>query len=345
MNKFLEQLIDKKDLTQRQARDLMELMITGELPASQLAAILVALRMKGETPNEIVGFVTGMRSHMTPLVTKGLVIDTCGTGGDRSGTFNISTTVALVVAGAGVVVAKHGNRAASSQCGSADVLEALGVHIMLSKEQAEKVLIKVGVVFLLAPLYHAATKHIAQVRKELGVRTVFNYLGPLANPALAKHQLIGVPNKEIAQKLAQAATQLGYKHLLIVTSADGLDEISLDKKTYGFVVKGKTIKTITIDPQKLGFKRASVAKLRGGDAEPGTGRHPAEQNAKIIRSILSGEKSAKRDIVVLNSAYALQVCGKAKTVKEGIQLAEESIDNGSAKKILEQLIQETKKYV
>lgn len=335
LKQTLEQLIDKKDLTQQQARDLMELMITGELPASQLAAILVALRMKGEAPDEIVGFVTGMRSHMIPLVTKGLVIDTCGTGGDRSGTFNISTTVALVVAGAGVVVAKHGNRAASSKCGSADVLEALGVHIMLSKEQAEKVLTTVGMVFLLAPLYHAATKHIAMVRKELGVRTVFNYLGPLANPARATKQLIGVPNIVIAKKLAQAATQLGYKHLLIVTGGDGLDEISLDKKTHGFVVKGKTMKAITIDPQKLGFKKATTKQLQGGDVKA---------NTAIIKTILSGEIGPKRDIVVLNSAYALFVSGKAKTVKEGIQLAEESIDNGSAKKILEQLIQETKKY-
>lgn len=332
---LLEKLINKQDLTQKEARGLMELMISGELPASQLAAILVAMRMKGETPDEIVGLVTGMRSHMTPLVTNGLVIDTCGTGGDKSGTFNISTTVALVVAGAGVSVAKHGNRAASSQCGSADVLEALGVHIMLSKEQAEKVLTTVGMVFLLAPIYHAATKHIALVRKELGVRTVFNYLGPLANPARATRQLIGVPNKEIAKKLAKAATQLGYKNLLIVTSSDGLDEISLDKKTHGFLVKGKTIQKIIIDPQKLGFKKAATKQLQGGSAE---------QNAKIIRSILSGEKSAKRDVVVLNSAYALLVSGKAKTVKEGIKLAEQSLDMGSAEQTLKDLIKETQEY-
>lgn len=345
IKRVLEQLIDKKDLTQKQARDLMELMIGGQVPASHMAALLIALRMKGETTEEIVGLVQGMRSHMTTLRTNGVVIDTCGTGGDGSGTFNISTAVALVVAGArfadgssrrtGVRVAKHGNRAASSKCGSADVLETLGVHVMLTAEQAATVLEKVGMVFLLAPLYHAATKHIAMVRKELGVRTVFNFLGPLANPAGVTRQLIGVPNKEIAKKLAKAAAKLGYKHLLMVTSADGLDEISLFGKTHGFVVKGKTVKEITIDPKKLGFKKATTSRLQGGDTKA---------NAAIIKSILSGEQGSKRDVVVLNSAYALVVSGKVKTVKQGITLAEKSIDTGSAEHVLKNLIKETKKY-
>lgn len=317
----------------KDAEAFLDDVIKGEVTSVQIGAILTALRIKGESPAEIVGLVRTMRKHMVS-VSAADAVDVVGTGGDGSGTFNISTCAAFVVAGAGAKVAKHGNRAASSKCGSADVLEALGVNISLSKEQAEVVFKNAGIVFLLAPLFHPAMKQVGAVRKELGIRTVFNILGPFANPAGTTRQLVGVPNMDIARKMAKAATALGYRHLLIVTSDDGMDEISLSAKTRVFEVRGKSVKTSTIDPKKYGFKKSSKKDILGGNAE---------ENALIIKDILGGTKGAQRDIVVINAAFALFVAGIARDAKEGILLAEKSIDSGKAREALATLVRETQK--
>lgn len=330
---ILKKLVEKKDLTAQEANAFLTAVMKGEVNHALIAAILTALRMKGETTDEIVGFVRAMREKMV-RVNAPDAIDVVGTGGDGSGTFNISTASAFVAAGAGVKVAKHGNRAASSKCGSADVLEALGVNIQLTKEQAEDVFQKVGMVFMLAPLYHPATKEVVGVRKELKIRTIFNVLGPLVNPASTVRQLMGVPNEHIAKTLAAAAKKLGYKRLLLVASQDGMDEVSIFAKTRAYEVKGESVRTFVIDPKTFGFKKASKKDIVGGDAAV---------NASLMRKVLGGEKSARRDIVVLNSACALYVAGVAKTIKDGITRAENSIDSGAAQGILENLIQETQR--
>lgn len=333
--KLLTKLIERKDVTLHESIDFMENILQGNLSPVQISAVLIALRMKGETVDEILGFIKVMRKYMLKVKTEGLVIDTCGTGGDGSGTFNISTAVAFVVAGVGVKVAKHGNRAASSRCGSADVLEALGVNISLTPHQAEEVLKKVGMVFLFAPLFHPAFKNVSQVRRELGVKTIFNYLGPFLNPAGVARQLIGVPSKNIAEKLAKVAIQLNYEHLLLVSSEERMDEISLSEKTYGYEIKNKKIHRIIINPQDYGFKHADVFAIKGGDAKT---------NAEIIRSILSGEDSAQKEIVVLNSAFALYVADRVKRVEDGVVLVRKVINEGKAKRVLSNLISETQKY-
>lgn len=335
ITQFLNKLLDKENLNLQEAQTLMEEVLKGNLTPSQIAAILVALRMKGETVDEILGFIKVMREHMVKIKTKGLVMDTCGTGGDGSGTFNISTATAFVVAGAGVKVAKHGNRAASSLCGSADVLEALGVGINLSPKQAEEMLEKTGFTFLFAPLYHPGMKYVALVRKELKIRTVFNFLGPFVSPAEVKRQIIGVPNIKLAEKLTQIATKLNYEHLMIVASCDGLDEISLSAPTFVFEIKRRKIQESKINPKDYGFKKYDKDDLKGGDAKT---------NGEIIKSILNGKSGAEKDIVILNSAAALLVAGKVKEFQKGIELAKNSIDNGNAQKVLEQAI-EYSKYI
>lgn len=336
MNTFLlNKLIDGNNLSQKEATSLLEQIINEELNPTQVAATLVALRTKGETADEITGFIKTMRKHMT-RVKASEAIDIVGTGGDGSGTFNISTATSFVVAGMGVLVAKHGNRAASSKCGSADVLETLGVNINLTPEQAENVFKKVGMVFLFAPLYHPAMKQIAPIRKELGIRTIFNFLGPFLNPASTKRQLLGVPNLLIAEKLAQVATKLNFTHLILVTSKDGMDEITTTSETKIFEVKGNKLSSYTISPQQFGIKEATKKDLMG--------KGPSE-NANIIQNILKGKKGPKRDIVVLNSAAAFYLAGKTKDISQGITLAERSIDSGKALTVLKRLIKETQKYV
>lgn len=294
----------------------------------------MALRVKGETTNEILGFIQTMKKHMIKINAP-KALDIVGTGGDGSGTFNISTATSFVVAGAGVPIAKHGNRAASSKCGSADVLEALGVNINLTPQQAEEVFKKVGMVFLFAPLFHPAMKNIAPIRKELGIRTVFNFLGPFLNPAGTKIQLLGVPNLEIAEKLAKVATKLNFLHLMIVTSEDGIDEITITDNTKVFEIKDNSITRYALSPKEFGIKLASKKDLLGKDPK---------ENAETIQNILKGEKGPKRDIVVLNSAVALYLAGRVKNIKQGILIAEKSIDSGAALNVLESLIKETKKY-
>jgi anthranilate phosphoribosyltransferase len=335
MQEYLNKVMSKKHLTKAEICTLLNGVISGELNQVQTAAFLSAMRTKGETIEEITALIEAMRKHMISIPGVRGALDTCGTGGDGIGTFNISTTVAFVAAGAGVPVIKHGNRAASSQCGSADVLEALGVTIMLKPEQAQVVLKNVGMVFLFAPLYHPPMKTIAPIRKELGVRTVFNFLGPFLNPGGVKRQLVGVPSPALAKKLAAVAAKLNYEHLIVVSSTSGMDEIAVSRPTKIYEVKGKEIKVRAIDPQKLGFKKSTRKAILGGSAT---------ENAQIIRQILAGEKGAPRDIVVLNSAYALHAAGKAVTIAQGIKLAEQSLDSGSAKKVLEKLREETNQY-
>lgn len=328
MSSVLYQLQQKQDLTIVESRQLMRDLLSGEMEMEDIAAILLALKEKGEAVTEITGCILEARSRMTRIPVDGLVIDTCGTGGDSAGTFNISTAVALVVAGGGVPVAKHGNRGFSSRSGSADVLEALGVPLLLSPNQAADMLHRTGFVFLFAPLYHPSFKHVGPVRKSLGVPTIFNLLGPFLNPAGVKRQIVGVPTRAIAEKMTQVARQLSYEHLLLVTSDDGLDEISLGAPSMVYDVRGDTVAVQTIDPSAFGLKGEGKETIQGGDAA---------ENAAIIRRIVSGEPGPYRDIVVLNAGAAFSVSGKVSTIVEGIRLAQESIDSGSAQQLIQQI--------
>lgn len=333
-NIILNKLVDGNNLSQRETSILLERIIKGQLNPAQIAAVLIGLRTKGETVDEIIGFIKTMRKHMIKIKAP-KAIDIVGTGGDEAGTFNISTASCFVVAGSGVPIAKHGNRAVSSKCGSADVLENLGVNINLTPSQAEDVFKKVGMVFLFAPLYHPALKLIAPIRKELGLRTVFNFLGPFLNPAETKRQLLGVPNEKIAKKLAEVATKLKFTHLMLVTSKDGMDEITTTATTKVFEVKGNKLNSYIISPKQFGIKKATKKDLAGKNSSG---------NAHIIQDILKGKKGPLRDIVVLNSATTLYLAGKAENIAEGILFAEKSIDSGSALRILQKLIKETNKY-
>lgn len=331
---LLDKIINKGDLSEGESSYLLEEIIAKSLTTVQVAAVLIALRSKGETVDEILGFIQTMRKHMVKIDVPG-ALDIVGTGGDGSGTFNISTATSFVVAGLGVPVAKHGNRAASSKCGSADVLEALGVNINLTPQQAEKVLKKVGMVFLFAPNFHPAMKSIGPVRKELGVRTIFNFLGPFLNPAQTKQQLLGVPNTKIAEKMAKVAKNLQFTHLLLVTSEDGIDEITTTGNTRVFEVKNRKLISYTISPQQFGIKKATKKDLKGSDPDT---------NASIIQNILKGKRGPQRDVVVLNSAAALYLAGKAQDIKQGVMLAENSIDRGFGMNVLKNLIKETQRY-
>jgi anthranilate phosphoribosyltransferase len=331
---ILNTLAEKKDLTAVEARQFLIDVMGGVITPVQTGAILTAFRMKGESISEVKGLIEAMREKMVSVRADD-AIDIVGTGGDGKGTFNISTAAAFVARGAGASIAKHGNRAASSKCGSADVLESLDVRIELSPAQAGEVFNKAGMVFLFAPVYHPSMKQVVLVRKELKIRTIFNVLGPFSNPAGTKCQLVGVPNAELAQKLAEVARGLGYKRLLIITSDDGMDEASISAKTKVFEISGKTLKKYVIEPAKLGFKKVPAAAFRGGGPE---------ENAAIVRGILQGEKGPKRDIVILNAGLALYAAGIARDIKRGIKMAGESIDSGKALQALEDLVRETQKF-
>jgi len=334
MTKILNNLLENKNLTTEEIKLFLSNLINGNINPIQGGAILTALRMKGETVDEIVALINGVRKNMVQIYID-RAIDVCGTGGDMSGTFNVSTATAFVTAGAGVKVAKHGGRAVSSQSGSADVIEKLGVNILLTPKQAELIFYKVGMVFLFAPLFHPAMKNIAAIRKELKIRTIFNILGPFTSPASVKRQLIGVPNIKIAEKLAKVGKKLSYERLLIVTSEDGMDEVSTYSKTIVFEINKDLIKKSIIDPKEFGFKKFDKKEIFGGTAT---------DNARIIKNILKGAKGPQRDLAVLNSAFALYVAGAVTNIKEGIKVAENSIDSGKAKLVLENLIKETQKY-
>ncbi len=331
---ILNNLVEKKDLTTDQIELFIYKLINGNINPIQGGAVLTALRMKGETVDEIVALIKTIRKNMVHVYID-QAIDVCGTGGDQIGSFNVSTVVSFVTVGAGIKVVKHGGRAVSSQSGSADVMEKLGVNIKLSSQQAELIFYKVGMVFLFAPLFHPAMKHVSAIRKELKIRTIFNILGPFTSPASVKRQLIGVPNLEIAKKLAKVGKELSYERLLIVTSEDEMDEISTYSKSFILEIKKNIIKKTVIDPQDFGFKKIDKKEILGGTAEI---------NAQIIKNILSGMKGPQRDLVVFNSAFALYAAGAITDIKEGIKLAESSIDSGKAKLVLENLIEETQKY-
>jgi anthranilate phosphoribosyltransferase/anthranilate synthase/phosphoribosyltransferase len=306
-------------------RQIME----GEATPAQIAAFLIALRIKGETIAEITGCARVMREKATRIrAPYPNVIDTCGTGGDGSQTFNISTTAAFVVAGAGVPVAKHGNRAMSSRCGSADLLQALGVAIELSPERAERCLEEVGIAFLFAPLFHSAMKHAVAPRREIGVRTIFNILGPLTNPAGAKRQLLGVSRQEFAEPMARVLGNLGSTRAFVVHGADGLDEITISGETHITTLEAGRIASYAITPEQFGLRRAPLAALAGGDAP---------QNADITIAVLEGKQGPHRDVVLLNAAAALAVAGSTADLKAGLQLAAHAIDSGAALEKLRRL--------
>jgi anthranilate phosphoribosyltransferase len=305
----------------------------GKTSDVQKAALLVGLRMKRETPDEITGAAMAMRERVTPLeVDRDRLVDTCGTGGDGRGTFNISTLSAIVAAAAGANVAKHGNRAVSSSCGSADVLAELGVNIDLDAPRMSRVLRKVGISFLFAPKLHPAMGAVAAVRKELGVRTIFNVLGPLTNPAFARRQILGVYTDDLVEVVAHVLNALGAEHALVVHSRDGLDEISVSAPTHACEVRGGEVRSFDIDPETFGVRRHSIEAVTGGDAKT---------NARIAREILEGRDGAPQDVVVANAGAALYVGEMAASLREGAEMARQAIRTGKARRKLEELVEES----
>jgi len=325
--KFLHIVVSGKELSEEEMMGAMTEIMDGKVGDTQLAAFLTALQFKNVTVSEIVGAARVMRDKAEKVNAKDSV-DTCGTGGDGADTFNISTTVAFVVAGAGVRVAKHGNRAVSSKSGSADVLKYLGVNIDASLPTVERCIEEVGIGFLFAPLMHKAMKHAAAVRKALGFRTIFNLLGPLTNPANAHAQVLGVFDSKWVTPLAEVLRELGSRHALVVHGFDGLDEITLTGETQIAELKNGKVNNFSFDPKEFGYSLCSVADLKG--AEP-------ETNAEIMREILNGSSGPKTDIVVLNAAAAIYVGGKADSIEKGILVATNSIESGAASKKLEEL--------
>jgi anthranilate phosphoribosyltransferase len=331
----------RQSLSRDQARAVMAEVLAGHATDAQIAALLVALHMKGETVDEIVGFAEAIRAAATPIIItqnsaidvsdteRDALVDTCGTGGDASGTFNISTATALAVAGTGVRVAKHGNRSVTSKCGSADVVEALGVKLTLPPARLALCLEQVGIAFLFAPAMHSATKYVQPARRELRLRTVFNLLGPLTNPAQASAQVVGVYSAELVETLAQALLQLGLKRALVVHGHDGLDEITVTGPTKISEVRDGKLRNYEIVPEQFGIQRASLDDLSGGDVDA---------NANIIRDLLAGKKSARRDVVLLNTAATLVAAGRADTIADAIPAAAQSIDSGAAKAKLDALV-------
>jgi len=329
----IDKLVNRVNLSEADTIAVMNQIMTGEATPLQVAAFLTALRMKGETVEEITGAARVMREKAHRVNVGGkTVLDTCGTGGDQKGTFNISTTSAFVVAGAGVDVAKHGNRSVSSQSGSADVLGALGVKVDAPKERVEQCIAKIGIGFLFAPLLHEAMKYAVGPRRDIGIRTIFNMLGPLTNPAMASHQLIGIYSGELVGMIANVLKNLGSARAMVVHGLEGLDEISLCGPTRVAELRDGRVKEYILEPEQFGLTRCKLTELHGGTAE---------QSALIVNGILAGDKGPARDVVVLNSGAALYVSGRAATVQDGIELAANSIDSGKARRKLEQLIELT----
>ncbi len=331
----IAKLVERIDLEEDEMSEVIETMMEGEATPSQISAFLAALRMKGESVPEITGAAKVLLDKATRISSgHEVVVDLCGTGGDSQGTFNVSTVAALVVAGAGVPVAKHGNRSVSSYVGSADVLEALGVNITPSPEIAERCLRDVGIVFLFAPLYHPAMKNVSIPRKEIGIRTIFNIIGPIVNPAGVKHQVIGVYSEVLLDPMIKVLRNLGHKGAMIVHGSDSMDEITVTGKTVIAELKDGMVKKYQFDPSEIGIKKRSIAELRGGKT--------AEENAALLVSILKGEeREAKRDIVLLNAAAAIYVSGTSPDFEDALARAAESIDSGKAYAKLEELIKAT----
>lgn len=331
----IEMLINGENLDFDTTKDVMDEIMSGKASNAQIASFLTALRIKGETTEEITACATVMREKGQTLKHEQPVAEIVGTGGDCANTFNISTVSTFVVSAAGMPIAKHGNRSVSSKCGAADVLEALGVKLDLSPEQNEEVLKECGICFMFAPVYHASMKYAAPVRREMGTRTVFNILGPLASPAGAEINLIGVYDKELVRPIAEVLQKLGVKRGMVIYGLDNLDEITLTDKTAVCEIRGDELLDYELDPRDYGFALCEKSELVGGDAE---------ENADITKAILDGEKGSKRDIVLLNSGAVLYLSGLAKNIEDGIALAAETIDSGKAKLKLSALIETTNKY-
>ncbi len=327
----IETLVEGNALTRQQAAGAMRGMMSGEANPAQMAGFLVALRIKGETIDEITGLAETMRELATPVRTsRSPLVDTCGTGGDHSGTFNISTAAAFVVAGTGVAVAKHGNRSATSKCGSADVLEILGVNIEASPETVSKCIDNAGIGFLFARSLHGAMKHVAPIRGELGLRTVFNILGPLTNPAGACGQVVGVFDAGLVEPLARVLDNLGSRHAIVVAGSDGLDELTVTGPSRVAQSVGGRIQSYNITPEEVGLSRASAGTLAGDDAET---------NAGLLRAVLEGEAGPRRDIVLFNAAAGILAGGEGADWTEAVETAAHSIDSGAARKKLEALVE------
>jgi anthranilate phosphoribosyltransferase len=338
----IRKVVDRTDLTRDEAFAVMDAIMSGQATDAQIAAFLTALRMKGETVEELIGFARVMREKVSPVKTRArvqtslsgtdreMLVDTCGTGGDATGTFNVSTATAFVVAGAGIPVAKHGNRSVSSLCGSADVVEALGVRLDLPPERVGRCVDEVGIGFCYAPLLHKAMKFVMLARREIRIRTVFNVLGPLTNPARATAQVIGVYDGTLAETMTRVLKELGTTRAYVVHGEDGLDELSTTGPSRVAELRDGQIRCYTVRPEDFGLPRAAMADLQGGSAA---------DNAEIIRRILAGERGPKRDIVVLNAAAAIAAGGKAGDIAEGIAVAGSAIDSGAASAVLARLVE------
>ncbi|TGU72587.1 anthranilate phosphoribosyltransferase [Geomonas terrae] len=344
IRKAIARVVEREDLSEAEMIEVMDQIMSGGATPAQIASFITALRMKGETVDEITGAARVMRDRAMPIrvgksvlgidrddinLDRETILDTCGTGGSGTNSFNISTTVAFIVSACGVKVAKHGNRAVSSSCGSADVLEALGVNLNVTPETVERSIAEIGIGFLYAPALHGAMKHAIGPRREIGVRTIFNILGPLTNPAAADCQVLGVYREDLVEKLAHVLKKLGCRRGYVVHGCDGMDEVTLTGESTIGEVGPDGVRVYKITPEQFGLERAPLTELHGGDAQG---------NAVIVRDILSGKDGAKRRIVLLNAAYALLAAGKVQDVAEGIRLATETIDSGSGLKQLERLV-------
>ncbi len=331
----IQKVVTGGSLNQTEAEEAMEILMQGSATDAQIGSLLTALRMKGESSQEISGFANAMLAKAERIApTARLLLDTCGTGGDQSNSFNISTATALVTAAAGITVVKHGNRAISSKSGSADVLEALGVGLQLSPQEVENCVNRIGLGFLFAPHFHKAAKNVAAPRREIAIRTVFNLLGPLVNPAGATHQLLGVYDAQLTTTVAKVLRERGIKRALVV-HGNGLDELTTCGESIVAELQEQTITNWRLTPEECGIPRATTADVAGGTPQ---------ENAAIIKAILAGRAGAPRNIVLLNSAAALYLCGKTESIAQGIRLAEESIDSGAAQRMLGRLVQETAQY-
>jgi anthranilate phosphoribosyltransferase len=342
----ISKIVNRENLGDLEAQDVMTEIMSGEATDAQIGSFMTALRMKGETVDEITGCARIMRKFATPIrvhasldldrddvnIDRETIIDTCGTGGDRTGTFNISTATAIVIAACGIAVAKHGNRSVSSACGSADVLEALGVNLNVTPEKVEECIAKIGIGFLFATSLHGAMKYAINPRRQIGIRTIFNILGPLTNPAGANTQVLGVYSGSLVEVLANVLKNLGAKNAWVVHGDNGMDEISISGPTSVAELKNGAVKMFKVSPEDFGVTKASMSEIKGGNAK---------ENADIITGILSGKDGAKKDIVLVNSAACLYVSGKVKDIKDGVRLAAEALNSGKAREKLDQLVKIT----
>lgn len=331
MKEAIEKVVEGKDLTQEEAARVMNIMLSDGATQAQIGSLLTALRMKGETIDELTGFASVLQEKAETITPKSEnYVDLVGTGGDRTFTFNISTTSAFVAAGAGLHIAKHGNRSISSKSGAGDVLESLGVNIAAEPDVVEKCVDEAGIGFMFAQSFNKTMRFVGQARKELGIRTVFNILGPLANPSRAKTMVVGVYTPEVTEKIATAMSRLGVERAFVMSGKDHMDEFTLTGPTVVSEINHGKVETYEVTPEQFGLKRASLEELKGGDGAA---------NAEITKNILNGEKGPKRDIVLLNAGATLYVAGLADSIQDGIKLAEESIDSGKAMKVLEKLVE------